>query len=70
MHADHQAAQASNMGRVVEAQLRVPNRPMPWVATPPLPRNDQRIITALLVVGAFVITAAVALGAALWILHR
>ena len=70
----HQAAQALNMGHAmvgaVEAQLRVPNRPMPWVATPPLPRNEQRLVTALLVVGAFVFTAAIALGAALWILHR
>lgn len=70
----HQAAQALNMGQAmvgaVEAQLRVPNRPMPWVATPPLPRNDQRLVTALIVVGAFVLTAAIALGTALWILHR
>ena len=70
----HQAAQALDMGHAmvgaVEAQLRVQNRPMPWVATPPLPRNDQRLVTALIVVGAFVFTAAIALGAALWILHR
>lgn len=75
MGADHQAAQALNMGRAMvgafEAQLRVPNRPMPWVATPPLPRDDhQRLINVLLVVGAFVITAAIALSAALWVLHR
>jgi hypothetical protein len=68
-----QAARALEMGHAmqgaVDAHLRAPNRPMPWVATPPLPRSQDRLVTALIVVGAFVITAALALGGALWVLR-
>lgn len=53
----------------ITPQLPAP-RPMPWVATPPLPRNERRLATVLVVIGAFVLTAAVVLGTALFILQK
>ena len=54
----------------IAPQLHAPPRPMPWMATPPLPRNERRLATLLVVIGAFVVTAAVVLGTALFILQK
>lgn len=65
----HATPSAPRYGSVAP-QLHALPRPMPWMATPPLPRNERRLATVLVVIGAFVVTAAVVLGTALFILQK
>ena len=58
------------LSQTLDPQHAVANRPMPWVATPPLPRRSSRGALIALVVAGCVLALGAILGVASFLLHR